>query len=227
MPAAGSSASRVRAALSRLATTNLADALDSLGIRGAVIGIRPMFDCPKIIGPAVTVKLTAAGAVPSTAHLGVDAIEAAQPGDVVVIDNRGDLHNNCWGEILSLGAKMKGIAGVIADGAVRDIEACREFEFPVYARGAVPITARGRLMQESFNQLVRIGDVQVSPGDMVVADANGVVAIPAAHLETVLEAAEALYEREAAMLEDLRQGLSMLEVDRKYAYEQMLTKGGS
>jgi regulator of RNase E activity RraA len=213
-----------RKRLERMATTNLSDALDKVGVRGAIIGIRPMYECPKIVGKAVTIKITAAGAVKSAHHLGVRAIDAAEPGDVIIIDNRGDLHNNCWGEILSMGAKAKGVAGVVVDGAARDIDACREFGFPVYARGTVPLTARGRIMEESFNQVVRIGDVQVGPGDVIVADINGVVIIPQGVLDEVLAAAEEIFEKEEAMVEELRRGVNILEVDRKYAYESMLKK---
>ena len=215
---------KYRLRLEKLATTNIADAMDKVGIRGAVIGIRPMYDCPKITGRAVTIKITAAGAVPSKYHLGVRAIDAASAGDVIIIDNRGDLNNNCWGEILSMGAKMKGISGVVVDGAARDIDACKEFEFPVYARGTLPITARGRIMEESFNAVIRVGDVQVSPGDVILADVNGVVIIPAGRIEEVLTAAEAILEKELAMIGELRKGVSMLEVDQKYAYEAMLKK---
>jgi regulator of RNase E activity RraA len=215
---------KYRKRLGRLATTNIADALDKVGIRGAVIGIKPMYDCPKILGRAVTVKITAAGMVKSKHHLGVQAIAAANLGDIIIIDNRGDLNNNCWGEILSMAAKMKGISGVVIDGAARDIDACKEFDFPVYARGTVPITARGRIMEESFNEMVRIGDIQVRPGDIVMADINGVVIIPLEKADEVLEAAEQICEKEEAMVEELRKGVSILEVDEKFAYEGLLKK---
>ena len=210
--------------LKKMATTNIADALDKVGVRGAVIGIRPMYDCPKIAGKAVTIKITAAGMVKSKHHLGVRAINAAEPGDVIIIDNRGDLFNNCWGEILAMGAKMKGVAGVVVDGAARDIDACKEFAFPVYARGTVPITARGRIMEESFNEVIRVGDVQVRPGDIVMADVNGVVIIPSEKLDEVLEAAAQIQQKEDAMVEELRRGVPILEVDQKYSYETMLKK---
>lgn len=208
----------------KLSTTNLSDAMDKLGIRGAVSGIRPMYDCPRITGRAVTIKITAAGMLKSEHHLGVHAIDAADKGDIIVIDNHGDIKNNCWGEILSMGAKMKGVSGVVIDGAARDIDMCREFEFPVYARGTVPITARGRIMQESFNQVVRIGDVQVRPGDIVVADINGIVFIPEEKIDAVLDAAKEIQQKEDAMVAELRQGVSIIEVDKKYGYERMLEK---
>lgn len=215
---------KYRKRFGKMATTNIADALDKVGIRGAVIGIRPMYDCPKIMGRAVTIKITAAGMTKTKYHLGVRAIDTASPGDIIIIDNRGDLNNNCWGEILSMGAKMKGISGVIVDGAARDIDACREFGFPVYARGTVPITARGRIMEESFNEIIRIGDAQVRPGDVVMADINGVVIIPVEKLDEVLDAAEQILQKEEAMVEELRKGVPILEVDQKYAYESMLKK---
>lgn len=213
-----------RPRLNRLSTTNLSDALDLLGFRGAVIGIRPMFDCPKIIGRAVTVKITAAGVKKSKAHLGVGAIASAAPGDVIAIDNSGDKINNCWGEVLSCAAKVKGIDGVIVDGAVRDLDACKSMEFSVYARAAVPITARGRVMEESFNCMIRLGDVQVCPGDVIVGDINGAVVICQEQLDDVLREAEALMEKEEQMKSDLLAGMDVLEVDRKYNYEQMLKK---
>jgi regulator of RNase E activity RraA len=208
----------------KLSTTNLSDAMDKVGVRGAVIGIRPMCACPRIVGRAVTIKVTAAGMMKSKHHLGVQAIDSSEEGDIIVIDNRGDLNNNCWGEVLSMGAKMKGVSGVVVDGAARDIDMCKEFEFPVYARGTIPITARGRIMQESFNEVVRIGDVQVRPGDIVMADINGVVVIPVEKVDEVLGAAEDIFKKEAAMVEDLKNGLSIIEVDQKYSYENMLKK---
>ena len=151
-------------------------------------------------------------------------MDEERAGDVIIIDNRGDLNNNCWGEILSMGAKMKGISGVVVDGAVRDIDACREFGFPVYARGAVDISVRGRIMEESFNEMIRVGDIQVSPGDIVMADINGAVVISGRRLDEVLTAAEAILEKELAMIGELKKGTPIIEVDQKYAYETMLKK---
>jgi regulator of RNase E activity RraA len=211
-----------RGRLEKLATSNLSDALDKLKIAAAVIGIVPQWGKTKIIGRAITIRMIAAGALPSKTHLGVDAIFSASPGDVIVIDNRGDLNNNCWGEILSMGALQKKISGVVVDGAVRDVDTCEEFGFPVHARGTVPITARGRIMQEAWNIPIRVGNIPVLPGDIIVADVNGVVAIPADRLAFVLDEAEVIAAKELAMVEALRAGQSIVEVDRQFNYEQML-----
>ena len=211
-----------RSRLERLSTTNLSDALDAVGAHGAVSGIRPMFDCPKVVGRAVTIKITAAGKVRSKRHLGVEAIASAEAGDIIAIDNHGDTNNNCWGEVLSCAAKVKGVSGVVVDGAVRDLDVCKEMGFPVYARAAVPITARGRITQESFNSTIRLGDVQVRPGDIIVADVNGLVVICPEHLDDVVRQAEALMNKEEMMKADLLAGMDVLEVDKKYDYEKML-----
>ncbi|MFH1383311.1 MAG: RraA family protein [Chloroflexota bacterium] len=215
---------KYRKRLEALSTTNLSDALDKVGIRGAVIGVRPVFGKPKVVGQAVTIKITAAGMVKSKHHLGIEAIAVAQEGDVIAIDNHGDTQNNCWGEVLSCAAKMKGVSGVIVDGAARDVDICEELGFPIFARAVVPITARGRIMQEDFNCLIRLGDVQVRPGDILVGDINGVVAIPPERLDEVLTAAEEIMAKEEAMKKDILSGLDVLEVDKKYDYEQMLKK---
>jgi 4-hydroxy-4-methyl-2-oxoglutarate aldolase len=215
---------KYRKRLERLSTTNLSDALDKLGLRGAVIGIRPLFGIPKVIGQAVTIKITAAGMRKSKRHLGIDAIASAVPGDVIAIDNRGDTYNNCWGEILSCAAQKKGVSGVFVDGAARDVDFCQEIGFPVFARGIVPITARGRIMQEDFNCPIRLGDVQVRPGDVLVGDVNGIVVIPPERIEEVLSAAEEILEKEERMRADILAGMDILEVDSKYNYEQMLKK---
>jgi 4-hydroxy-4-methyl-2-oxoglutarate aldolase len=213
-----------RSRFEKLSTTNLADALDKVGLRGAVIGIRPLFGMPKVIGRAVTIKITAAGMMKSKRHLGIDAIASASPGDVIVIDNRGDTYNNCWGEILSCAAQKKAVSGVFIDGAARDVDFCQEIGFPVFARGIVPITARGRIMQEDFNCPIRLGDVQVRPGDILVGDVNGIVVIPPEKAEEVLSGAEMILDNEERMKADILSGMDILEVDSKYNYEQMLKK---
>lgn len=206
-----------------LSTTNIADALDACGLKGSTFGIRPIWEHgQKIAGRAITVKMTAAGETKNPRHLGVDAIASASKGDVIVIDNGGRLDTSCWGGVLATGASLKGVAGVIVDGAVRDVDDYVELGFPVYARGAVTATARGRIMEESTNSMIQFAGVQVRPGDFVMADRSGVVVIPAEHHEAVLLKACELYEREEGMLADLKAGLSMQEVDKKYGYENML-----
>jgi regulator of RNase E activity RraA len=214
-----------RARLTSLSTTNVSDALDALGLKGSTYGIRPIWEgAAKIAGEAVTVRLTAAGLSKGKTHLGVRAIDAAKAGDVIVIDNGGRLDTSCWGGILANGADMKGVSGVVIDGACRDIDDYVEIRFPVYARGAVVATARGRIMEESTNAMIQFGGVQVRPGDIVTADRSGVVIVPREKFEEVLAKAEELFGKEEAMVREIRAGTSMIEVDEKFNYEKMLAK---
>jgi 4-hydroxy-4-methyl-2-oxoglutarate aldolase len=178
--------------------------------------------CPKIVGRAVTVKIVPAGLSRSGVHLATPAIEAAQPGDVIVIDNAGRTDVSSWGDILSNAAQCKGVRGVVIDGACRDIDASREVGFPVYGKAVVPVTARGRIQQEAFNVLIQVGGVQVRPGDLVIADGSGVVFIPEERAEEVIAAAERLAARQAAMVQAVRSGRSVVEVMHDTAFEAAL-----
>jgi 4-hydroxy-4-methyl-2-oxoglutarate aldolase len=210
--------------LAKLDTCAVSDALDSLNLKGATWGVRPQWQCPRIVGRAVTMKIKPAGFEQPKQHLGTAPIEAAQAGDIIVIDNGGKLEFSCWGGLLALSAKLKGLSGVVIDGASRDIDEARELEFPVFARGAVPMTARGRIVQESFNQEIQFAGVQCRPGDLVIADGSGVVIVPKEKEAEVVTAAEAIYAKEQEMAAGIRKGFSGLEMLEKLGYEQMLKK---
>ena len=210
--------------LLKLDTCAVSDGMDRLGLTGATYGVRPMWPCPKIVGRAVTMKIKPVGLDKPKQHLGTLPIEAAQPGDVIVVDNGGRPDQSCWGGLLALAAKTKGISGVVIDGACRDVDESRDVGFAVYARAAVPMTARGRVMQESYNQEIEFVGVQVHPGDLVIADGSGVVIIPRSKEEEVVREAEVVAATEARMAEGIRQGMSVLKVLEKLGYEQMLDK---
>ncbi|BDF66796.1 hypothetical protein CE91St43_07680 [Oscillospiraceae bacterium] len=206
-----------------LSTTNVSDAMDALGIRGATYGIRPMWHTmDRVLGPAVTLKMTAAGETKGKYHLGVKAIDAARSGDVIVVDNGGRIDTSCWGGVLATGAKLKGISGVVIDGACRDLDECVEVGFSVYARGTVVATARGRVQEEATNVMVQFGGVQVRPGDIIMGDKSGVVVVPAERVDEVLEKAESLFQKEEAMVAMIREGKTMTEMDDAFQYEKML-----
>jgi regulator of RNase E activity RraA len=210
--------------LAKLDTCAVSDALDSLGLRGATWGVRPLWDCPRIVGRAVTMKIKPAGLQQPSQHLGTAPIEAAKPGDIIVIDNGGQLQFSCWGGLLALSAKLKGLSGVVIDGASRDIDEARDLKFPVFARGAVPMTARGRVIQDSYNQEIQFAGVQCHPGDLVIADGSGVVIIVKEKEKEVVAAAEEIYRQEQEMGDGIRKGYSGLEILEKLGYEQMLKK---
>lgn len=209
--------------LSRLDSCAVSDALDKLELAGVVTGLHQLSSLRRIAGRVITVKLgTGAATSPGPArHLGTTAIAAAQPGDVIVVEQRSGVDAGCWGGILSLGAKLRGVAGVIADGPVRDIDEAKAHDFPVFARACTARTARGRIVELATNEPVTIGDVAVAPGDYAIADGSAVVFVRAQDIERVLEAAEFIAGREALIAKELLGGKPITEA-MGANYEHML-----
>ena len=216
---------KYRERFEKLSSTNVSDAMGALGYKGATRGIRPMIQrWNKIVGPAVTMRMTAAGLTPQKTHLGMNAIASAEKGNVIVIDNGGRMDSSCWGGILANAAKTKGVAGTVIDGCCRDLDDCIEADYTVYARGTVDGNARGRDIEESTNQMVQFGGVQVRPGDVVMGDSSGIVIVPQEAVDAVLAKAEELWQKEEDMIAEIRAGADILEVDAKYNYNKMLQK---
>ena len=206
-----------------LDTCAVSDAQDKLGIKGTVIGILPLYETGRIAGRVVTFKLKTKGNETTTRHLGTSAVEAADPGDVIVCDHRGRTDVAGWGGILSTAAKTKGVAGVIIDGASRDVDEAKGLGLPLFAKAAVPLTARGRIVEESTNEPIEIGGVSLAPGDYVIADNSGVVIVPQDRVAEVVPEAENIVAREQAMAKDVMAGTSVVEV-MGINYEQMLAR---
>jgi 4-hydroxy-4-methyl-2-oxoglutarate aldolase len=210
------------ARLGRLDSCAVSDALDKLKLSGVVTGLLQLSSSRRIAGRLLTIKLGVGGPPPGVPrHIGTTAIEAARPGDIIVVEQRSGINAAAWGGLLAFGAKLKGVAGVIAEGPVRDIDEARHHDFPVFGRAATPITARGRIVELANNQPVRVGDVEVKAGDYAIADGSGVVFIAAADIERVLATAEDIAAREAAMAQALRDGKPITEV-MGANYENML-----
>jgi len=210
------------ARLTKLDSCAVSDALDKLGLPGVVTHIHRFATERRISGRVLTVKLDRAeGRPPTTRHLCTAAIEAASPGDVIVVEQRTGLDAASWGGNLSLGAKMRGVSGVVIDGPARDIDESRDLGFPVFATMPTARTARGRIVEVATNEPVSIGDLSVSPGDFVVADGSAVAFIRVADIERVLEAAEAIVAREKAMAEALAEDKPISQV-MGASYEQLL-----
>jgi 4-hydroxy-4-methyl-2-oxoglutarate aldolase len=239
------------ARLGRVDSCAVSDALDKLGLKGAVTGLHRFSTERQIAGRVVTVKLerdeghpathpnagaalgapathpnagAALGAPATRRHLGTAAIEAAQQGDVIVIEQRTGIDAAGWGGNLSLGAKLRGVGGVIVEGPTRDVDQGRLHDFPVFARDHTSRTARGRIVEAGTNVPVTIGDVLVSPGDYVIADGSAVVFVTQGDIERVLETAEAVAKRERAMVDSLLEGTPISQV-MGTSYESMLKRG--
>jgi len=207
--------------LARMDSCAVSDALDKLSLKGAVTGIQRFSTDRRIAGRVLTVKLDRAEGRANTRHLCTAAIESADPGDILVIEQRTGLDAASWGGNLSLGAKVRGVAGVIVEGPVRDIDDSRRLDFPVFARNATAKTARGRIVELATNQPIQVGDIIVSPGDYAIADASAVVFIAAAEIQRVIETAEQIMAREEAMAQAIREGQPISQV-LGANYEDML-----
>jgi regulator of RNase E activity RraA len=208
--------------LNRLDACAVSDALDKLALSGVVTGIHRLSTERKVAGRVLTVKLGLIhGPINATRHLSTAAIEAAEPGDVIVVEQRTGVDAAAWGGVLSRGAKLRGVAGVICEGPARDVDESRQLDFPVFARDHTSRTARGRIVEVGTNVPILVGNVPVSPGDYVIADASAVVFVAQSEMPGVLEAAEAIARREAAIVQALANGKRISEA-MGASYEHML-----
>ncbi|MCX5563529.1 RraA family protein [Streptomyces sp. NBC_00038] len=191
----------------------VSDALDSLGLPGAVIGIAPMWAAPGVtVGRVRTVKAVPVGTDGPTTHIASPLVAVAGAGDVVVVDNGGRTDVSCWGGLLAEAATVRGVTGVIVDGACRDVQECEQLGLPLFARAAVPVSARGRIVQQAMDVPVLIGGVTVEPGDWLVADRNGLAFIPRSRLDDVVAAGLRIVRRERLMGKAVRAGRSVVDV---------------
>lgn len=209
--------------LARLDACAISDALDQLGLPPSVTGLIPFAARRRISGKIITVKLGAGKPPEGTTprHLGTTAIDRAEPGQVIVVEQRTGIECAGWGGILSNAAKSRRVSGVIVEGLARDVDEASEIGFPVYARGATARTARGRIYEIATGEPVTVGDLTVSTGDWVVADGSGAAFVPASRIEDVLNAAERIASREAAMTKAVLAGNPVSSV-MGGDYEQLL-----
>jgi Demethylmenaquinone methyltransferase len=187
--------------LSRLDSCAISDALDTLGLAGAVVGIHGQSVPDAVIrGRVRTVQAGPRGQVGPQAHIAAALVDSAEQGEVVVIANDGRTDVSCWGGLLGQAAVSRGVAGVIVDGAFRDIQENADLGLPVFSRACVQVSARGRIVQRSMDERIVVAGVEVDSGDWVVADRSGIAFIRAADAERVVGLAERIVAREADML---------------------------
>ncbi len=208
--------------LAELDTCCVSDTLDSLDLPGATTALCPLWDCPKIVGQVVTVQIGPCSNIEPAEHINTTAIENGEAGDVIVISNSGRTDVSCWGDILANAAISKGISGVVIDGACRDIDACRDIGFPVFGKAVVPVSARGRIVQKSFNEWVTIAGVVVDPGDFVIADGSGTVFIPQSRAAEVVDKATKLAAKQKLMIEAIKSGRSVVDVMHDREFDHVL-----
>ena len=207
--------------LKKIDTCAVSDALDSMSLKGTVMGINSISVQRRIAGRVQTVKLGKASPNLPKKHLCSSAVDAAMPGDIIVVENKETEIAAGWGGILSTAAAAKGLSGAIVDGPARDADESKDVDFPVFSRSATPFTARGRVAELSWDQPIDIGGVEVTPGDLVLADGSGIVFIPQEHLDDVLNKAEEIQSKESAMAAAVKNGKLVSDV-MGGDYESML-----
>ena len=198
--------------LAALDTNTVSDALDFLGIKGATAGLRPLWNCPKIVGRASTVLLGPKGDNLPTVHLITPVVERIDSDDRVLVIAGGLEGISCWGDTLANAAVSKRVRGTVIDGFSRDIDGNASIGYPVFGRGVTMISARNRVEQIDSAVTITVAGVEVSEDDYVIADNCGTVFVPQASIEQVVTIGERITRRQNAMVDAVRAGRSVAEV---------------
>ena len=198
--------------LAALDTNTVSDALDFLGLKGATAGLRPLWNCPKIVGRASTVLLGPKGDNLPTVHLITPVVERIDSDDRVLVIAGGLEGISCWGDTLANAAVSKRVRGTVIDGFSRDIDGNASIGYPVFGRGVTMISARNRVVQIDSAVTITVAGVEVSEDDYVIADNCGTVFVPQAAIEQVVTIGERITRRQNAMVEAVRAGRSVAEV---------------
>jgi len=204
---------RLVAELAKMVTPHLSDSMERLYAGGPQL--RPMHREGKLAGPAYTVKTT-----PGDNLLVHKALDSAQKGDVIVVDAGGICENAIIGELMMSRARQRGVAGIVIWGAIRDSAEIAAGTYPVYASG---VTHRGPYKNGpgEINVPINMGGMAVNPGDIIIGDADGLVAIPQDQAERVLASAKSILEKETAAMKEIVAGT----VDRSWVDKALREKG--
>jgi 4-hydroxy-4-methyl-2-oxoglutarate aldolase len=205
--------------LERLYPAVVADCLDSVGLRNQVMEphIRPLYPSAKLAGHAMTVHCVEVDAPPGDRgeyYKGeLQAVDALRPGDVMIVST---CRASYWGELLATASRYRGARGIVADAYTRDTLALIEMEFPTFAAGISAYDSLGRIDVDKVGVPIECGGVTVEPGDLVLADHDGVVVLPAGVAGEVLTLAEEKVSGENLVREKLAEGMPVWEAFQTY-----------
>lgn len=202
-----------------LYTAVVSDSLDEMGYRDQAMrkDFRPLDPSFRCAGWARTVQCKDVFEIPDDPYgLEIEAIDSLLPGEIAVVSTNDSERNAPWGELLSTASKARGARGAIIGGLVRDVNKIRELRFPVFATGIKPVDSMGRGVVTDYNVPIECGDVSVWPGDLVFADFDGVVVIPAAVVTEVIARATDKVTRENHSRDELMRGAYLADVYKKY-----------
>ncbi|QKZ16048.1 RraA family protein [Streptomyces chartreusis] len=207
-------------ALQDLGTSHVSDAMDRLGIAGQCLGIMPLDRSFHLAGPAFTVRYVPVGTDPGSVG---DYIDDLDPGTVVVLDNAGRPDTTVWGDLLTATASRRELGGTVIDGVCRDSDSALELSYPVYSRGRWMRTGKDRVRVDGYRIPVTVGGVRIEAGDLLLGDADGVVAVPASRSGEVIAAAEEIRDAENRIRADIEQGAALAEARAKAGYHRLQT----
>lgn len=205
----------------KLDTTAVSDALDRLGIKGGCAGIQAQVPGTKAVGRAFTVRYRPCGVDKGTVG---DFLDDVQQGQIVVLDNGGRTYCTVWGDIMTVYAGKRGIAGTVIDGVCRDMPRILESNYPIFTRGHIPVTGKDRVELDALNVPVAVSEVLVRPNDIVMCDDTGVVVIPYDRAAEVLTATIEIDEVEQRILAMLDKGMSLREARKELGYHKLQSK---
>jgi 4-hydroxy-4-methyl-2-oxoglutarate aldolase len=207
----------------QLGTTTVSDALDRLGLIGQCFGIMPLDRSFRLCGRAYTVRTIPVPAGTKGASVG-DYIDDVPPGEVVVLDNSGRLDATVWGDILTIMGHRRGLGGTVIHGVCRDASRSLELSYPIFCRGNYMRTGKDRVMADGYNIPISLGEVRVAPGQLLLGDADGIIAVPPDREEDVLAAAREIDEAEERIRREIETGSRLDEARKKFRYFQLQSR---
>ena len=205
-----------------LSSAEVSDALDYFGLPGSAVGVRPVAGARKLFGPAFTVRF---GPV-DTSQPGTvgDYLDEMPAGSVAVLDNAGRPDCTVWGGIMSQLAAHRAIAGTVVNGVCRDTQEADAAGYPLFALGRFMRTGKDRVQVDAVGGAVSVAGVRVSPGDIVVADQDGVVFVPAGRAAEVFERALIMQAVEARIVAAALDGMPLARARREFGYHTLQRK---
>ncbi|MGW2283019.1 isocitrate/isopropylmalate family dehydrogenase [Streptomyces sp. NPDC001770] len=204
--------------LARLDTASVSDALDSLGVGGVLAGIAPRVPGTRAAGRAFTVTYQPVDDTGEGFRNAANYLDDVPEGSFVVIDNAGSTTCTNWGSLLTSLAQRRGVRGTALHGSARDIAEIRAAGYPLYSTGATMVSGKNRVELAATGRDVTVGGITVRPGDIVVADDNGVLVVPDAYAAEVAERAEGVERTEGAIGAAVAAGLRLDEARLRYGY---------
>lgn len=206
--------------LKNYTTSEVSDALDALGVEGALLDIKPITSGLKLVGPAYTIKYAPDKEKPTAFKNAANYIDKIPAQAVIVIDNNGQKNCTVWGDILTQVAMQNNIAGTIVHGAVRDVEHIRTLQYPLFCSAVYMRSGKNRVHKIDEQCPLLINEVSVNPGDILFADDNGVIVIPRNVLLNVIDKVTIIKSTEDNIKSAVKSGSTLEQARTDFRYDQ-------